>query len=74
MQLISFIALTFAVLVAASAIPAELQERVCVSGLSRCNKRASAVVGKQCCAGLYCCGVIGANNACQTSNTCGEPV
>ncbi|KAK3293690.1 uncharacterized protein B0H64DRAFT_444936 [Chaetomium fimeti] len=73
MQLTSFLALTFAALAVASAIPAELQERQCVSGLNRCNKRASAVIGRQCCPGLFCCGIIGPNNVCQTENTCGEP-
>ncbi|KAG7294627.1 hypothetical protein NEMBOFW57_004703 [Staphylotrichum longicolle] len=77
MQLISFIAITFAALAVASAIPAEvpaeLQERQCVGNLGRCNKRASAAIGRQCCGGLFCCGVVGSNNVCQTANTCGEP-
>ncbi|EAQ84220.1 predicted protein [Chaetomium globosum CBS 148.51] len=73
MQLTSFFALAFAALAAASAIPAELQERQCVGNLGGCNKRASAAVGRQCCGGLFCCGVVGSNNVCQTANTCGEP-
>jgi hypothetical protein len=47
-------------------------QRQCVGNLQRCNKRASAVLGRQCCGGLYCCGVIGSNNVCQTTNNCGE--
>ncbi|KAK4150806.1 hypothetical protein C8A00DRAFT_45885 [Chaetomidium leptoderma] len=73
MQLTSFIAITFAALVAASAIPAELEPRQCVGNIGRCNKRASAAVGRQCCGGLFCCGIIGSNNVCQTANNCGEP-
>ncbi|KAH6848056.1 hypothetical protein B0I37DRAFT_415737 [Chaetomium sp. MPI-CAGE-AT-0009] len=73
MQFTSLVALTFAALATASAIPAELQERQCVGNLDWCYKRASAAIGKQCCGGLFCCGVIGSNNVCQSVNNCGEP-
>ncbi|KAK4233979.1 hypothetical protein C8A03DRAFT_38270 [Achaetomium macrosporum] len=69
MQFTKLIALTFAALATASPL---LEERQCVGNLQRCNKRASAVLGRQCCGGLYCCGVIGSNNVCQTVNNCGE--
>ncbi|KAK4141728.1 uncharacterized protein C8A04DRAFT_30717 [Dichotomopilus funicola] len=73
MQLTNFLTLAFAATLAvASAVPPELSERACVGNLGYCNKKASSVLGKQCCGGLYCCGVIGANNVCQSHNTCGE--
>ncbi|KAK4158939.1 hypothetical protein QBC43DRAFT_382195 [Cladorrhinum sp. PSN259] len=73
MQLTSLIAITFAALATASPLLEALEPRQCVGNLGRCNKRASAAIGRQCCGGLFCCGVVGSNNVCQTSNNCGEP-
>lgn len=53
---------------------AQLKPRACAANLNQCNKAASAgVLGNGCCSGLYCCGIIGSNNVCQSTNNCGEP-
>ena len=51
--------------------PPQLQERQCVGNLGQCDK--GHVPGfRNCCDGLYCCGIVGPNNVCQTANNCGE--
>lgn len=49
----------------------QLQERQCVGNLGQCDK--GHVSGlKNCCEGLFCCGILGPNNVCQSVNNCGE--
>ncbi|KAI1339466.1 hypothetical protein F5Y15DRAFT_73723 [Xylariaceae sp. FL0016] len=70
MRRAAILAMLFASL--ATAIPLEPEKQQCVGNVDYCFKKASSALGKQCCSGLYCCGIIGSNNVCQTKNTCGE--
>nr|POE47887.1 hypothetical protein CFP56_01215 [Quercus suber] len=73
MKFVALISITFAVFAAATPVSENnLFARDCVGNLDICNKKASAAIGGQCCDGLYCCGIIGPNNVCQTTNNCGE--